>query len=139
METTRTSYSMEEKKEMIIDILSRKTTIQKLSREKGIAATLISLWKKQAMEAMEARFRPQPKGRPKNAPEPVSSVMTAAKESRNAARSAKIKAKHLEKSLHDTREKLAHVEEQLQALAATLGYTLVKERKQRKPRKPRKA
>ncbi len=138
MENTRTSYSKEEKMEMILAILSKQTTIQKIAREKGIAATLISLWKKQAMDAMEARFCPQPKGRPKL--ERTAAVPSVEmKASRNEARSAKIKAAHLEISLRETREKLAQVEEQLRNLATTMGYMLVKERKPRAPRKPRKA
>ncbi len=137
METTRTSYTMEEKKEMILSILSKETTIQQLAQEKGIAATLISLWKKQALEAMEARFRPQPKGRPKAAP--TAAPTAEMKATRNEARSAKIKAKHLENSLHDAREKLAAMEAQLQAMASIMGCTVEKVRKPRAPRKPRKA
>ncbi len=139
MEHSRTSYSTEEKMEMILNIISKKTTIQKVAKEKGIAATLISLWKKQALDAMEARFRPQPKGRPKATAAVAAAPMDELKAARNEARSAKIKAAHLEISLRETREKLARVEEQLQAFAAIVGCTVVKVRKPRAPRKPRKA
>ncbi len=139
MENSRTSYSTEEKMEMILSILSKKSSIQKIAKEKGIAATLISLWKKQALEAMEARFRPQPKGRPKSTPEVPAEANDAMKKARNEARSAKIKAAHLEISLRETREKLAAMEAQLQSLAAIVGCKVVKEVKPRGPRKPRKA
>ena len=43
---TRTPYSAEEKAEIILAVLTRKTTIQKIAKEKNIAATLVSLWKK---------------------------------------------------------------------------------------------
>ncbi len=122
--------------EIILSILSRKSNIQKISKEKGIAATLISLWKKQALDAMEARLHPQPKGRRKVAPEAASCASAAdLKAARNDARNAKIRAAHLEHSLREAREKLAGVEDQLQALAAIVGCTVAKERKTRAPRK----
>ncbi len=135
MENTRTSYTAEEKMQIILSILTKKTSIQKVAKEKGIAPTLISLWKKQAVDAIEARFQPQPKGRRKSVPEVSPAAGQEVKASRNAARSAKIKASHLEKSLRETREKLARVEGHLQALAAEFGCKLVKERKPRKSRK----
>ncbi len=136
MEHTRTNYSAEEKQEIIFSILTKKSSIQQISKEKGIAPTLISLWKKQAMDAMFARFQAQPKGRPKivrEEPAPTEQL----KEARHEARNAKIKAAHLENSLRETREKLAQLEEQLKPLVALLGYRLEREKAPRKPRKPR--
>ena len=37
MRKTRTSYTPEEKMQIIIDVMSRKTSIQNISKEKGIA------------------------------------------------------------------------------------------------------
>ncbi len=135
MENTRTSYTAEEKTKIVLSILAKKASIQKVAQEKGIAPTLISLWKKQALEAVEARFQPQPKGRKKAAPAAPAKVSKAAKAVRNEARAAKIKAAHLENSLRDARGKLAALEQQVQALAAGLGCKLVKERTPRRPRK----
>ncbi len=125
--------------QIILGILSKKTSIQKVAQEKGIAPTLISLWKKQALDAVQARFEPQPKGRRKSTPELAPSVEKDMKATRNEARSAKIKASHLELSLRDAREKLAAIEAQVQTLAACLGRKLVKERRPRQGRKSRKA
>ena len=136
MENNRASYTSEEKTKIVLSILAKKVSIQKVAQEKGIAPTLISLWKKQALEAIEARFQPQPKGRKKAAPAAAPAKATkAAKAVRNEARAAKIKAAHLENSLRDARGKLAALEQQVQALAAGLGCKLVKERTPRKPRK----
>ncbi len=139
MENTRTSYKPEEKMEIILSILSKKANIQKISKEKGIAATLISLWKKQALDAVEARFHPQPRGRRKAEPAVAPDAEAELKAARNEARNAKIKAAHLENSLREAREKLAKVETQLQALAAVVGCTVEKARAPRKPRASRKA
>ncbi len=125
--------------EIILGILSKKINIQKVAKEKGIAPTLISLWKKQALDAMAARFQPQPKGRRKTKVEVVASSDTGLKSARNEARAAKIKASHLENSLREAREKLGQLEEQLKGLAATMGCELTKARKHRAARKPHKA
>ncbi len=140
MENTRTTYSPEEKMEIVLAILTKKTTIQQVSQSRGIAPTLISLWKKQALEAMSARLQPQPKGRRKKlVPEVGVSADAEVKSARNEARAAKIRAAHLENSLRETRDKLAKMEAQLVPLAALVGCVLMKERKPRAPRKPRKA
>ncbi len=126
--------------EIVLSILSKKSNIQKISKQKGIAATLISLWKKQALDAMAARLQPQPKGRRKVVAEVATTASSAdLKAARNEARNAKIRAAHLEHSLREAREKLAGVEAQLQSLAAIMGCTVAKERKTRSPRKARKA
>ncbi len=139
MENPRMSYSAEEKTQIVLSILTRKSNIQSIAKQKGIAPTLISLWKKQALDAMEARFQPQPKGRRKVMVELQPVVSKEVRVSRNEARSAKIKAAHLENSLRDTREKLARAEAQLQEFAQAMGFKLVKARKPRKPRKARQA
>lgn len=129
----RASYTPEEKLEIIKAIFSKKAKIQDVAKKKGIAPTLISLWKKQAEDAMVARFQPQPKGRRKSVPTVVAGDND--KELKNDARKAKIKAAHLEASLRDTKARCARLEEQLSTLAATLGYRMVKVRNPRKGKK----
>ncbi len=135
MENTRATYSSKEKMEIVLSILSKKSNIQKIAKEKGIAATLISLWKRQALEAMEARFQPQPKGRRKSVPVPAPQVEAEVKVARNEARAAKIRAAHLETSLRETRAKLAAVQESLAPVATAFGCKLERVRKTRGPRK----
>ena len=127
----RASYTPEDKLDIVLAVFSKKTTIQKVAKEKGIAPTLISLWKKQAEDAMMARFQPQPKGRRKSKPEeaPVTPESSSLK---NDARKAKIKAAHLEASLQETKARCARLEEQVGALVTTLGCRMVKVRTPRK-------
>lgn len=126
----RTTYSPEEKLKIIRDVFSRKATIQKIAKEKDIAPTLISLWKKQAEDAMTDRFRPQPKGRRKvNAPK--AGALQETRILKNEARKAKIKAAHLETSLKEARSRAAKLEAQLSAIASTMGCKLVKVRSRR--------
>lgn len=127
----RASYTPEDKLDIVLAVFSKKTTIQKVAKEKGIAPTLISLWKKQAEDAMMARFQPQPKGRRKSKPEeaPVTPESSSLK---NDARKAKIKAAHLEASLKETKARCARLEEQVGALVTTLGCRMVKVRTPRK-------
>ncbi len=139
MENARAHYTAEEKTQIILSIMSKKTSIQQVSKEKNIAPTLISLWKKLALEAIEARFQPQPKGRRKAVPAEAPSPEPQIKALRKETRSAKIRASHLEKSLRETRAKLAEMEGKLQDMAGSLGMKMVRERKARKARKPRKA
>ncbi len=128
---TRATYTAEEKLKIIRAILSRKTSIQKIAREKGIAATLISLWKKQAESAMLARFQPQPKGRKKVVPAVVTTPADL-RALRNETRKAKIKAAHLETSLKEARARLAQVEDMLRTMAGAAGYKMVKTRRPRR-------
>lgn len=134
---TRASYSPEEKLQIIRSIFSRKTTIQKVSKEKGIAPTLISLWKKQAEDAMLARFQPQPKGRKKAAPAPAAPVSVEVRSLKNEARKAKIKAAHLESSAREVKARFVALENSIAEAAATMGFRLVKARRPRKPRTPK--
>lgn len=127
----RTSYSAEFKMEIIRAIANPRVSIQKIAKEKGVAATLISLWKRQADDAVRARFQPQPKGRKKikDNPEKVASDLQGV---RREKRNAKIKASHLENSLRDTQAKLSAVEAMLGTMAEQLGYKLVKVRTPRR-------
>lgn len=130
----RASYTAEEKLAIVKMVLSRKRSIQDIAKDKGIAATLISLWKKQAEDAMTARFQPQPKGRRK-VEKPVQIVTTDTKALKNDARKAKIKAAHLESSLKDAKKRVAVLEQQLGELCSALGYKMIKARTPRKSRK----
>lgn len=130
----RASYTAQEKLAIVKKVLSRKHSIQDVAKEKGIAATLISLWKKQAEDAMAARFEPQPKGRRKTV-KPAEESAADTKSLKNEARKAKIKAAHLDTSLKEAKKRVALLEQQLATLCQALGYRLVKARKSRKSRK----
>ena len=130
----RASYTAEEKLAIVKVVLSRKRSIQDIAKEKGIAATLISLWKKQAEDAMVARFQPQPKGRRK-VEKPVEVITPDTKSLKNDVRKAKIKAAHLDASLKESKKRVAVLEQQLGELCSALGYKMIKARKPRKPRK----
>lgn len=134
MRKPRTVYTPEDKLKIVKDVFSRKTTIQKTAKEKDIAPTLISLWKKQAEDAMLARFQPQPKGRKKSDATLVHTKENI-REFKNDARKSKIKAAHLTTSLKETKARVAILEENLGGLAKALGYKLV--RMQRKHRTPK--
>ncbi len=127
----RASYTPEEKLKIIMDVLSKKVSIQKVAEDKKIAPTLISLWKKQAEDAMMARFQPQPKGRRKSKPEPAP-MDTDSRSLKNEARKAKIKAAHLEASLKEMKARYARLESQIGALVSTMGSRMVKVRTPRK-------
>lgn len=127
----RASYTAEEKLAIVKKVLSHKHSIQDIASEKKIAATLISLWKKQAEDAMYARFQPQPKGRRKMV-KPMEVVDADTKSIKNDARKAKIKAAHLDASLKAAKKRVAVLEQQLGELCATLGYKMIKARTPRK-------
>lgn len=134
----KASYTAEEKLAIIKMVFSRKRSIQDIAKEKGIAATLISLWKKQAEDAMMARFKPQPKGRRK-VDKPVEVVTADTKSLKSDVRKAKVRAAHLDASLKESKNRVAMLERQIGDLCSSLGYKMVKARKPRKPRKTRKA
>ena len=127
----RASYTPEEKLKIIMDVLSKKVSIQKVAEDKKIAPTLISLWKKQAEDAMMARFQPQPKGRRKSKPE-AAPMDADSRSLKNEARKAKIKAAHLEASLKEMKARYARLESQIGALVSTMGSRMVKVRTPRK-------
>lgn len=124
MATTHSSYTAEEKTQIILDILSRKTNIQKIAAKKGIAPTLISLWKKQAEDAMFARFQPQPRGRRKAVKVAEPKVDTA--ELKTALRVARTKATRTETSLKNAKARIAELEGAIATLAAAAGLKVRK-------------
>ncbi len=131
---TRATYTPEFKMEILRAIANPRISIQKIAKEKGVAATLISLWKRQADEAVMSRFQPQPKGRKKvkDSPEKVASALQGA---RREKRNARIKASHLENSLRDTQAKLSAMEAMLSTMVEQLGYRMVKIRTPRRNKK----
>lgn len=117
---TRTAYSPEEKTEIVLAVMSRKVKIQNIAKEKNIAATLVSLWKKQAEEAILERFSATRPGRRKiepSADEMKGEVRTA----RLAARTAKTRASRLEASLKAARARIATLKNAIQELAELAG------------------
>ena len=116
------TYTAKEKAEIVLRILQkgRDNTIQKVAAEKNIVPTLISLWKKQAEEAVLERFSATRPGRRKiepSADEMKGDVRTA----RLAARSAKTRASRLEASLKAARARIATLENAIQELAELAG------------------
>lgn len=127
---TRTSYAPEEKAEIIMAVLTRKTTIQKVAKEKNVAPTLISLWKKQAEEAILERFVGTRPGRRK-----VEACSDDVKEelrvARIAARTAKTRATRLEGALKTAKARNAELEQGVRNMAAAMGCKLAKAKRPR--------
>ncbi len=127
MKKAHTTYSPEAKLEMVLNIMKRKTTIQKVARENNIAATLISLWKKQAEDAILERYSNRRHNRRKA--EPVENESPSAlRIARKEARIAKTRASRLEASLKTAKERVATLEAAIQQLAASLDCKVVKNR-----------
>ena len=127
----RTSYSPEEKAAIILAVMSRKTTIQKIAKEKNIAPTLVSLWKKQAEDAVLERFVGTRPGRRKVevSAEDIKGELKAA---RLAARTAKTRATRLESALKTAKARVAALESGIKGLAAEMGCKMVKSARPRR-------
>lgn len=134
MARTHTSYTAEEKTQIIRNVLSKKTTIQKVAKEKNIAPTLVSLWKKQAEDAIAARFQPQPRGRRKAVPTKAAAKADV-RAAKAEARKAKTRAKRLENSLKAARERVAALEEGMRKIAESLGCRMVRAHRPRRSKK----
>lgn len=122
---TRTPYSAEEKAQIVLAVLHHKTSIQKIAGEKNIAPTLVSLWKKQAEDAILDRFVSTRPGRRKveATPDDIKDELRAA---RLEARTAKTRATRLEASLKASKARVAALEAGIRDLAAVMGCKLVK-------------
>ncbi|MBQ6940982.1 MAG: transposase [Akkermansia sp.] len=122
---TRTPYSAEEKAQIVLAVLHHKTSIQKIAGEKNIAPTLVSLWKKQAEDAILDRFVSTRPGRRKveATPDDIKDELRAA---RLEARTAKTRATRLETSLKASKARVAALEAGIRDLAAVMGCKLVK-------------
>lgn len=130
----RATYTPEEKLTIVKAVFSRKRAIQSIANEKGIAPTLISLWKKQAEDAIAERFSSRSGGRRKVEGSSEAEVVLT-KRLRNEARKAKIKASHLEASLKETKKRLSAIESQLAELLSVVGYKMTKVRSPRQNKK----
>lgn len=122
---TRTPYTAEEKTEIILAVMNRKTTIQKIAKEKNIAPTLVSLWKKQAEDAILERFASTRPGRRKVEVTP-DDVKDELRKARIEARTAKTRATRLETALKNAKSRVAALESSVRDLAAVMGCKLVK-------------
>ena len=131
MRKTRTNYTPEEKLQIILDVMTRKSSIQNLAKEKNIAPTLICLWKKQAEDAILERFKSRTRGRRPKAAEETGKTPEM-RTLRNEARKARIKAAHLETSLKDCKAKLAATQDKLGELAGAMGYKVVRNTKRKR-------
>lgn len=122
---TRTPYTPQEKAEIVLAVLTRKTTIQKIAKERNIAATLVSLWKKQAEDAIHERFASSKPGRRK-AEVSADDVKEELRAARVAARTSKTRATRLEAALKKAKTRAAELEAGTRELAAIMGCKLVK-------------
>lgn len=122
---TRTPYTAEEKTEIILAVMNRKTTIQKIAKEKNIAPTLVSLWKKQAEDAILERFASTRPGRRKTEVTP-DDVKDELRKARIEARTAKTRATRLEAALKNAKSRVVALESSVRDLAAVMGCKLVK-------------
>ena len=127
----RATYAPEEKAEIVLAVMNRKVTIQKIAKEKGVAATLVSLWKKQAEDAVLERFTGTRPGRRKVdvAPEDMKEELRKA---RIEARTAKTRATRLEQALKKNREKVAVLERGVRGLVESMGGKVVKSTRRQK-------
>lgn len=124
MAISHASYTPEEKKQIVLDVLSRKTTIQKIAAKKNIAPTLISLWKKQAEDAVYARFQPQPRGRRKAVAVTTAQPKASTMELRAELRKTRTKLTRTENALKATRERLEGLESGVKGMAEAMGCKL---------------
>ena len=122
---SRASYSAQEKTEIILAVLAKKTSIQKIAKEKKIAATLVSLWKKQAEDAIVDRFASSRPGRRKVEVSPEG-MKEELRKARIAARTAKTRATRLESALAASKARAAALENGLRSMVAEMGCKMVK-------------
>ncbi len=130
------TYTAKDKTEIVLRILQkgRDNTIQKVAAEKNIVPTLISLWKKQAEEAILKRFENATPGRRKST-EPKAAVKEDARAAKSELRRARTRATKAENKLKDVTERLATLEQGVNAMSAAMGCKLVKKRAKRGSRK----
>ena len=122
---TRVIYSAEEMAEIILAVMNRKTTIQKIAEEKKIAPTLVSLWKKQAEDAVRERFASTRPGRRK-VEVTTDDIKEELRAARIEARTSKTRATRLEASLNNMKARVAVLESGVREMAAAMGCKLTK-------------
>lgn len=124
MRKPRTTYSADQKLSIVLSVLSRRCSIQKAAREHNIAPTMISLWKKQAEDAILERFQSRPKGR---RPEAVSQEKI--RQWKEEVRNANAKAKALEASLREVQGLMEEIQGQLGDVVGSMTIQLGKLRR----------
>lgn len=126
------TYTAQEKADIVLRILQKGkgNTIQKVAADKNIVPTLISLWKKQAEEAILKRFENATPGRRKST-EPKVAVTADTKALRAELRKSKTRATKAENKLKDVSARLAALEQCVQTMGAAMGCKLVKKRNKR--------
>ncbi|MBQ3241180.1 MAG: hypothetical protein IJB00_08380 [Akkermansia sp.] len=130
------TYTAKEKTEIVLRILQkgRDNTIQKVAAEKNIVPTLISLWKKQAEEAILKRFENATPGRRKST-EAKAEVKEDARAAKAELRRVRTRATKAENKLKEVSERLVTLEQGVNAMSAAMGCKLVKKRAKRGSRK----
>lgn len=130
------TYTAKEKAEIVLRVMQkgRDNTIQKVAAEKNIVPTLISLWKKQAEEAILSRFENATPGRRKST-EPKTAAKEEARATKAELRRARTRATKAENKLRDVTERLTVLEQGVNAMSAAMGCKLVKKRAKRGSRK----
>lgn len=124
MRKPRTTYSADQKLSIVLSVLSRKCSIQKAAKEHNIAPTMISLWKKQAEEAMRERFQSRPKGR-----RPEAGSQEKIRQWKEEVRNANSKAKALELSLREVQSLMEEIQSQLADVVGSMNCQLGKLRR----------
>lgn len=124
MKKPRTTYSADQKLSIVLSVLSRKCSIQKAAKDHNIAPTMISLWKKQAEDAMRERFQSRPKGRRPDADSPEK-----IRQWKEEVRNAKAKARALETSLREVQATMEEIQNQLADVVGSMGCQLGKLRR----------
>lgn len=130
------TYTAKEKAEIVLRVMQkgRDNTIQKVAAEKNIVPTLISLWKKQAEDAILSRFENATPGRRKST-EPKAAAKEEARATKAELRRARTRATKAENKLRDVTERLTVLEQGVNAMSAAMGCKLVKKRAKRGSRK----
>lgn len=130
------TYTAKDKTDIVLRILQkgRDNTIQKVAAEKNIVPTLISLWKKQAEDAILKRFENATPGRRKSA-DPKTSEKAEARIAKAELRRARTRATKAENKLKEVTVRLATLEQGVNAMSAAMGCKLVKKRAKRGSRK----
>lgn len=125
------TYTAQEKTDIVLRVFQKgkANTIQKVAAEKNIVPTLISLWKKQAEEAILSRFENSTPGRRKSAEPKATTADT--RSLRAELRKNKTRATKAENKLKEVTARLAAMEQCVQNMGAAMGCKLVKKRNKR--------
>lgn len=123
-------YDAKEKAAIVLAVLTGEKSIQKIAKEKDIVPTLVSLWKKQAVDAINDRFTTVTRGRRK-ATTTKAEVKEDGRVMRGELRKARARATRAEHAMESMRERLSALENAVEAMTAALGCKMVKVRRAR--------